>query len=318
MLRMNAIVIVALMLLAMNGAGGAACNAKQQGRVTEATPTPPENKNATATLPTPTPTVTPERGGEETVSTEIKTLAEGQYGRVEEAFVAVARDAETYAALRGLVGELPDVKADFFDGNTVVAAFLGTRNTGGYGVTVTGSATEGIRLAEKKPQPGGFTTQALTAPFKVVSVPHVGHRTLPIEAGEPWSRALRSYQVKSSDFTSGGGFAGRTETFRLEGTLGTLRHNNLVTFAFDLKSAGAQKERALRNLATGKLATDGGVRVGRLDAGTLVDQPNDGLRATGRFTANDANLSLTFEPHPTNISDGFGGSGKLEAESRKQ
>ncbi len=316
MLRTNAVLIVVLIASAINGAGAAACDAKRS--VTNATPTPVENNSPGAT-PTPTPTATPERGGEGTMSGEIKTLAEGQYGRVEEAFIAVARDVETYAALRGLVGDgLPEMKAGYFDENTVIAAFLGARNTGGYSVAVSGSGTDGVRLAEQKPPPGGITSQALTAPFKVITVPRVGDRTLPIEAGDNWTRALRSSQVKSGEFTTGGGFAGRFETFRLEGTLGTLRHDNLITFAFDLKSAGAEKARALRNYATGRIESDGTVRIARLDAGTLVDQPNDGLRATGRFTPSDANLSLTFEPHPTLIADGYGGNGKLEAEGGKR
>ena len=315
MLPTNVILSLALVALTLSGANTAACRAKQEERATGATtPTPVENRNANPAPPA--PAATPERDAEGNVIGEIKTLAEGQNAPVEDAFIVVARDGETYAALRALVGGLPDMKADFFDENTVVAAFLGTRNTGGYSVEVSGSGTNGVRLAEKTPTPGGLTSQALTAPFKVVSVPRVGDRTLPIEVGETWTRALRSYQVKSGGFTTGGGFAGIFESFSLEGTLGTLRHGSLITVVFNLKSVGAEKERALRNIATGKV--DGGnVSLPRLDAGTLVDQPNDGLRATGRFTPGDASLSLVFEPHPTRIADGYGGNGKLEADGVK-
>ncbi|HEV2761778.1 MAG TPA: hypothetical protein VGV38_02195, partial [Pyrinomonadaceae bacterium] len=69
----------------------------------------------------------------------------------------------------------------------------------------------------------------------------------------------------------------------------------------------------LRAFATGSAGDGGSFWLPRLDAGTLVDPPNGGLRATGQLSDADGKLSVTFEPLPDNIADGFEGSGKLEA-----
>jgi hypothetical protein len=50
-----------------------------------------------------------------------------------------------------------------------------------------------------------------------------------------------------------------------------------------------------------------------LEAGTLVDRPRSALRAQGSFTGKEESLSLAFDSLPSNISDGYGGEGKLEA-----
>src|SRR5947209_7717951 len=67
---------------------------------------------------------------------DLKVLAEGSVSPINTSFVGVFRDAETYASLRGQAVNLPELKADFFKSNIVIAAFLGERNTGGYSIAM--------------------------------------------------------------------------------------------------------------------------------------------------------------------------------------
>ena len=62
---------------------------------------------------------------------ELKTLAQGSQSSITDPFVAVIRDDATYAKLRKMEPSLPKLETDFLRLNVVVAAFLGTRNTGG-------------------------------------------------------------------------------------------------------------------------------------------------------------------------------------------
>lgn len=58
-----------------------------------------------------------------------------------------------------------------FSKYAALAIFLGSRNTGGYGVEFLPPAREGASLVlgwrEKKPAPGGFVIQAFTQPYAV-------------------------------------------------------------------------------------------------------------------------------------------------------
>jgi len=57
----------------------------------------------------------------------------------------------------------------------VVGVFLGSRNTGGYGVTIVSveQAQDAlvVRYTEKRPDRGAMVAQVITAPFHLVSVP---------------------------------------------------------------------------------------------------------------------------------------------------
>lgn len=301
MLRIRASVLTLLLSLAMQGAGG--CGARQNE--TRQNENRAQNSNAVAT---PTPGRT-----EEAVNGEIKVLAEGAYGKITAAFVAVARDAETYAAVRELVGNLPQLNADFFQKNLVVAAFLGQRNTGGYGVEITRTANNRLRVSSRTPPKGAMTTQALTAPFKIVSAPLDETRPLSVEIDAAWNSETRPYRVASGEFTTGGGFAGRFEKLQLSGEIRVIRLGPLATLVFDVKGTGGAKARLLMDAATGKVAANGQLGGAVADPGSLVDVPRSALAVKGGFTANEDKLSLTFESLPSNVSDGYGGQGKLEA-----
>src|SRR5712664_4042100 len=83
--------------------------------------------------PTPAPTSLAQREGDPgTMGSDIKQLAAGNHCTVVESFVFVARDAQTYQALKTLKINVPDQDAGFFSSHAVIAAFLGQRRTGGF------------------------------------------------------------------------------------------------------------------------------------------------------------------------------------------
>jgi len=97
---------------------------------------------------------------------ENMVLAEGSVSPINTSFVGVFRDAETYAALRAQAVNLPELKADFFKSNIVIAAFLGERNTGGYSIATAQQPNGQIRIAEKAPPKDAIVAQMITSPFK--------------------------------------------------------------------------------------------------------------------------------------------------------
>ncbi len=63
--------------------------------------------------------------------------------------------------------------------NMIVAVFLGSRPSGGFGVEITGIRSDGqvmvVQWAERRPAPGQVAAQVMTAPSHIVSVPrHAG------------------------------------------------------------------------------------------------------------------------------------------------
>jgi uncharacterized protein (DUF885 family) len=73
---------------------------------------------------------------------------------------------------QGASGPMPEVN---FNTRAVVIAYQGSKNTGGYGISMAEIRREGInltvRVSEQSPKPGEVTTQALTSPFVAVSIP---------------------------------------------------------------------------------------------------------------------------------------------------
>ena len=297
-------IIVALLSLATGGAGAVGCGASTQQQQSARQNNQASNKN-------PTPTPTPAES--ENVSSDIKILTQGQHSSVGESFVAVARDIETYKELRGLDGNLPALSADAFNRTAVVAAFLGQRRTGGFGVEITRTADGAVRINEASPPRDAITTQVLTTPYKIVSVPVENERPLRLELNQTWRDSMRPYKVSSGEFTMSGGFAGRSENMKLEGSLAVMRQANLATFIFDLKGTGGTKVRELKEAATGIVQAGGQARLARFNAGSLIEPPANLLQAKGQFNNNESDLTLSFESLPSNISDAFQGRGRLTA-----
>jgi hypothetical protein len=71
----------------------------------------------------------------------------------------------------------PQPSVDFAR-ETMLAVFMGTRSSGGYGLDVAGVTFEGgdlfVDLVEIRPEPGSMVTQALTSPWMVVRIPRGG------------------------------------------------------------------------------------------------------------------------------------------------
>jgi hypothetical protein len=276
-----------------------------------------QSKNKTRTTPTPLPTPGAEKNLETNMTGEIKELASGGYSSVKESFIVVARDAETYASLRELNDKLPELGADFFKSNAVVAAFLGQRSSGGYGVRITRAEATGagnaLRVSEQPPPKDAIVTMALTNAFQIVSVAVNDERPLALELDATWQEAARAYKVVAGEFTRMGGFAGRPEKSALKGDLRIMRHARLATIFFALQGTGAEGTHALQDVASGTVAPDGSLTLTRLDPGSFVPPPRHPLRARGSFNENENQLSLTFEAMQAKVNDGYGGQGKLEA-----
>lgn len=303
MLDIRTSIVVALLSLTINGASAAGCstNTVEQSAQNNR---PTKNRNATRTP-------SPVEGGD--VKSEIKILSQGGHSTVSESFVAVARDAETYNELRGLDNRLPELSKDSFDHTAVIAAFLGQRNTGGFGVQITPAADGVVRINESRPGKDMMTTQVLTTPYTIVSVPIENERPLRLELDQTWQLSMRPYRISAGEFTMTGGFAGRSENFRLEGGFKLMRQANLATIIFDVKSAGGTKARGLNEATTGIIRGNGEASFARFNAGSLVEPPANLLSAKGQFTNSEGELTLTLESLPSTVADGFQGKGRLTA-----
>ncbi len=272
------------------------------------------------TKQTPVQGATPVDTTPATTAGEVKTLAEGARAAVSEAFLFVARDAETYAALRGVVPGLPEQRAEFFRTNAVVAAFLGERRTGGYAVRVTrAEATAGallLRVSEQRPAKDAMLTQALTTPFQVVTIAVAPDQPLTFALDPAWQGRLRPYRVTAGEAEVTGGFAGIKTKFALTGTFGVMRSDKFATFIFDVAGAGDRNNtrRALRDTATALAQPDGSLRLARVDAYALSGAIESPLRIEGRFAANEDKLAFTFQSVPApHVSDNFTVNGQLDA-----
>lgn len=262
--------------------------------------------------PTPTPASSPAIDTAQPGSDELKVLAAGAHSNIQDSFVAVVRDAETYAALRKLDGMLPDLRADFFETDAVVAAFLGERRTGGFGVEITRNANN-IKVSEKKPGKDMMVPQMITAPFKMVSVPGGARSPLSLSVDETWRQRLPPFKVNSGQFKMSGGIAGITREFKLTGELRIMiEGGSLLTVVFAISGTGSANQRALLDSATGTVTRDGQVRINKMSAGSLIDSPHSGLKATGQLSDSDRKVVLNLVSMSM-IPDGFGGIGNLVA-----
>lgn len=103
---------------------------------------------------------------------------DGAYSAQPEAKRIVVKDEkaweEVWQAMYGNVRPMPVIEKVDFEANMVIAVFMGTRNSGGYGIRVTGIDEDGkitAKVKQHSPPPDAMLTMALTAPFHVVVVP---------------------------------------------------------------------------------------------------------------------------------------------------
>jgi hypothetical protein len=245
-------------------------------------------------------------------SGELKTLAEGSQSSITDPFVAVIRDDATYAKLRTMEPSFPRLETDFFRLNVVVAAFLGTRNTGGYSVEISRVENGRIRVAEKAPPKNAMTTQIITSPFKLVSVASEGSTAVQLSVGAIFQQRAQLYRISNGTFNVSGGFTGGSESFQLNGKLQVTRLDDLITIGFALVSSGSSRERSLRSSATGVIK-DGAITIERMTHGSLLDPPSGELKVSGKFLEKNR-LSLELNSQPISVPESYSGRGTIEAE----
>jgi hypothetical protein len=244
---------------------------------------------------------------------DIKVLTEGAYSRIEKPFVFVARSNDIYAQLQNLVENLPPVLEIDFSQTAVVAAFAGTKNTGGYSVTIKNSAGR-VSIDMVNPPKDAMVTQVITAPFKVALVSLEENNSVNLELSSNWKSTMQIYRITSGTFEYSGGFAGMRKEFGVEGIIGVLSLGDIATLVFNLDGKGAEKTRKLSE-ATSGLMKNSNIDLAILDAGSFSENPKPPLKVSGTVTNNK--LSLVFEPLPSRIADGFQVRGKIEAVKAK-
>jgi hypothetical protein len=258
------------------------------------------------------------RDNKNTISTsndstgDLKVIAEGSISPIKTSFVGVFRDAETYAALRAQASNLPELKADFFKSNVLIAAFLGERNTGGYSIAKVQQPSGKIRITEKAPPKDAIVNQMITSPFKLVSLPTNGTPPVELSLDERFNQRAQLYRVNNGSFSVSGGFAGRTEQYKLAGKLQVMRLAGVISVGFAMVSEGASRERSLRDFATG-VASGDSVAISRLSRGSLVDSPSGDLTGSVKFAAKNG-LLIDLTTGPVTMPDGYSGKGTIEAE----
>jgi hypothetical protein len=242
-------------------------------------------------------------------SDDIKVLAQGAYSSIEQPFVFAARSKETYVQLQNLVENLPPVLEIDFTRAAVVAAFAGTKNTGGYSVSIKNTGDKFL-IETVKPPADTMVTQVITAPFKVALVTLEENNSLNLQLSANWKNATQTYKITSGAFESSGGFAGTRKKFDAEGTISVLNFGDYATLIFNLAGKGAEKTKNLTETASG-LLTKEKVELARLDARNFSENPKPPLKVSG--TISGGKLSLVLEPVPTTVADGFQLRGKIEA-----
>lgn len=240
---------------------------------------------------------------------DIKVLVKGAHSKIETPFVFVARDEKTYAQLQNLVEGLPNASTVDFSANAVIAAFAGEKSTGGWTVEIKKTAN-GFGVVVQSPGKGMMVTQVITNPFNVSQVPITSDKSLSLDLPINFNSKIQSFQVSKGDFEYTGGIAGRRKQFKADGTIRLLTSDDYATVWFDLKGKGADKTRKISAIASGTLK-NGNLEIERLDAGNFVEMPHPPFSVKGMLK--DKNLSLNFEPLPTNVADGYEGHGSLEA-----
>ncbi len=124
--------------------------------------------------PTPGGTVSNSNGSG---NVNVRELGSGNNARAESAQVTLASTQSDLAALwsaaYGLQSSPPPTPN--LNGQTAVGIFLGSKPTGGYGVSVQSAQASGdvltITVNVRQPGAGSITTQSLTSPWTIISVP---------------------------------------------------------------------------------------------------------------------------------------------------
>ena len=104
-----------------------------------------------------------------------RSIEAGTQSSVDDARQAVARTAAEWSALwKAHNFDKPAPPVDFSK-EMVVAVFMGSRPSAGYGVRIVSAEPRDgaliVRYAESRPAPGTMTAQVLTSPYAIAAVP---------------------------------------------------------------------------------------------------------------------------------------------------
>lgn len=246
----------------------------------------------------------------------IKMIAEGSDAGVSTPFVFVARTPETFKLLQALVKNLPTEPIDF-KRTAIVAAFAGTKNTGGYSLEITGTA-DNLSIKTAAPPKDAMVTESLTTPYKIVAVAVERGNGLNLDLSSDFTHAAKNYRLTDGKFESSGGFAGVRKSFAARGAIRVLSSGKFATLIFNLTGTADDAKRKLFEAASGALSKNGKINVARIEGGDFIERPHPFMTASGNFTGKK--LVLVFVPGKREgytVSDGFAGGGKLEARSVK-
>lgn len=251
---------------------------------------------------------------DDNAAARVKTIAEGADASVTTPFVFVARDGETLKLLKKFVPNL-SVGAIDFERTAIVAAFAGTRNTGGYALEI---AELGGKISVKivAPPADAMTIQVITTPYKIALVAIEPESGLDLKLSADFTRATQAFRTTSGKFESSGGINGMRKKFDAAGAISVLRFGDYATFVFDLKGTGKNAARRLNETVSGAISAGGKVSVARVEARDFIDRPHSSLAATGSVSR--SKLVLNFAGKTDALAaDGFAGNGKLEAKTVK-
>ena len=117
-------------------------------------------------------------GAESIPTFNIVNVASGPRSGIQEKSITVIKDQTSWQQLwvshQSTVLPIPEIPIINFDSEMIVAAFLGTRPSGGHTITVTGASMNGdildVSVLSVSPGIGCITTQAITSPFHLVKL----------------------------------------------------------------------------------------------------------------------------------------------------
>src|SRR5437762_9276171 len=96
----------------------------------------------------------------------------------------------------------------------------------------------------------------VTEPFKLVSLSTHGTPPVQLSLDDRFNQRAQLYRINNGSFSVSGGFAGRTEQYKLVGKLQVMRLAAVVSIGFGIVSEGASREHLLRDFATGIASGD--------------------------------------------------------------
>ena len=269
------------------------------------------NKNMNVNKGIPDGTVSDEI--DSTPNVELKIISEGSFGKIEEPFIFVARTAENYKVLQNMLENMPAADTIDFKNSAVIAAFAGEKNTGGYSVEINGADGK-FSIKVNSPPPDAIVTEALTMPYKVVIAPiNKEEKNIALSLSDNWTKNAEKFKVIGGEIEFSGGFAGKQEKFKPEGSIAIYKSGEFVTLFFNLQGKTASKNYQTKDFASGTISS-GNINLPNLEAANLIERPHPPFAVGGTISGGKTSLELKKSDADFNVSDGFQGSGKIEAE----